>query len=118
VNVPNARQIAVVDLAAQRQTATWDVPEFRSNFPLAIDDSGSLLAIVFRRPATLVLIDTHSGTVTASIPTCNDADDAFFDFKRRRIYISCGEGAVDVFQKEQPGIRQLARVKASLGARV
>jgi len=117
VNVPNARQIMVVDLAAQRPIATWDVPEWRSNFPLAIDESGSLLAIVFRRPATLVFIGTHSGAVTASLATCNDADDVFFDFKRRRIYISCGEGAVDVLQKEEPGIRQLARVKTSSGAR-
>jgi len=117
VNVPDARQIAVIDLATQRQIATWTVPGLRSNFPLALDESGSLLAAVFRSPATLALIDAKSGAVTASLATCNDADDVFFDLKRRRIYISCGEGTVDVFQNDEGGTRQLARVRTSSGAR-
>jgi DNA-binding beta-propeller fold protein YncE len=117
VNVPTARQIAVIDLGSRRQIATWTVPQFRSNFPLALDQTGSLLATVFRTPAELVLIDTRSGAVAESLPTCADADDVFFDFKRRLIYISCGEGAVDVFQSDEAGTRQLARVKTSSGAR-
>jgi hypothetical protein len=117
VNVPNARQIAVIDLGSRRQIGSWTVPEFRSNFPLAMDETGSLLATVFRSPARLVLIDTRSGAVAASRTTCVDADDVFFDFKRRRIYVSCGEGAVDVFQSDEAGTRQLARVNTSSGAR-
>ena len=35
VNVPDAGQIAVVDLAAARQVASWTVPGLRANFPLA-----------------------------------------------------------------------------------
>jgi len=117
VNVPNARQIAVIDLGSKRQIGTWRVPEVRSNFPLAIDEAGSRLITVFRSPPKLVLIDTSSGAVVASLTTCADADDVFFDSKRRRIYVSCGEGAVDVFQSDEAGARQLARVNTSSGAR-
>jgi hypothetical protein len=117
VNIPTARQIAVIDLGSRRQIGSWTVPEFRSNFPLALDETGSLVAAVFREPARLVLIDAGSGAVAASLPTCIDADDIFFDFKRRRIYISCGEGAVDVFQSDEAGTRELARVHTSSGAR-
>src|SRR5258705_4349909 len=117
VNLPSARQIAVADLASGRQTGTWVVPDLKSNFPLAIDESGALLAAGFRSPARLVLLETKSGTVTANLPSCNDADDVFFDAKRQRIYVSCGEGVVDVFQRESASMRRLASIHTSSGAR-
>jgi YVTN family beta-propeller protein len=117
VNLPGAQQIAVVDLRSGRQTGSWVVPDLRSNFPLAIDEAGSLLAVVFRSPSRLVLLETKSGTVTASLASCSDADDVFFDAKRRRIYVSCGEGAVDVFQSDPASTRLLASVSTSPGGR-
>jgi hypothetical protein len=117
VNVPDADQIAVVDLAAERQVASWRVPGLRANFPLAIDGSGTAVATVFRHPAKLVLLDAKTGAATQQLETCGDADDVFFDAKRRRIYVSCGAGAVDVFQGEAVGYRPLASVETSTGAR-
>jgi hypothetical protein len=93
------------------------VPDLKSNFPLAIDESGAVLVAVFRTPARLVLLNTNSGTVTANLPSCNDADDVFFDAKRQRIYVSCGEGVVDVFQSDSASTRRLASVHTSAGAR-
>jgi hypothetical protein len=52
-----------------------------------------------------------------SMPTCSDADDVFFDSLRYRIYISCGEGEVDVVQKDATGYRPTGRVKTASGAR-
>jgi DNA-binding beta-propeller fold protein YncE len=117
VNVPDARQIAVIDLALRKQVASWRPPDLRENFPLAIDESGATVASVFRRPARLVLIDTASGAVKANVATCGDADDVFFDARRHRIYVSCGEGAVDVFQQDAEGPRRIARIPTSSGAR-
>ena len=117
VNVPDAGHIAVVDLAAARKVASWAVPGLRANFPLAIESSGAALAAVFRHPARLVLLDTKTGAVTQQLDVCGDADDVFFDTKRRRIYVSCGAGAVDVLQGEAAGYRLLARVDTSSGAR-
>jgi DNA-binding beta-propeller fold protein YncE len=100
VNVPAARQIAVVDLASAKQSGAWTVPDLASNFPLAIDGNGSRLAVVFRKPPRLVLLDTKSGVVTANVPSCGDADDVFFDSKRARIYVSCGDGAVGILLRQ------------------
>jgi YVTN family beta-propeller protein len=37
VNVPDARQIAVIDMVAGRQIGTWQIPDdLRANFPLAM----------------------------------------------------------------------------------
>ncbi|WP_218578293.1 YncE family protein [Vineibacter terrae] len=117
VNVPDARQIAVVDLEARKQIATWKVPAARANFPMAIDGDAARLATVFRNPARLILLDTGTGGVVSSLPTCADSDDVFFDAKRRRIYVSCGEGAVDVFQGSAAGYQAADRIKTSSGAR-
>src|SRR5262249_32656306 len=117
VNVPDAGQIAVGDLATAKQVARWTVPGLRANFPLAIDGSGTTIAVVFRHPAKLVLLDTKTGAATQQLNTCGDADDVFFDTKRRRIYVSCGAGSVDLLQPEATGYRHLAQVETSSGAR-
>lgn len=117
VNVPDAKQVAVVDLETGRQTASWRIPNVGANFPMALDDARTTLATVFRSPARLVLLDTASGAVRASLTTCGDADDVFFDARRKRIYLSCGAGSVDVLQGEAGDYRQLTSIKTSSGAR-
>jgi hypothetical protein len=116
-NVPDAGHISVVDLASARQVASWTEAGLRANFPMAIDATGAMIATVYRQPAQLVLLDTTTGAATQRLDTCSDADDVFFDAKRRRIYVSCGAGDVDVFQADAVGYRPLARVATSSGAR-
>jgi hypothetical protein len=99
VNVPDAHQIAVVDLEAGRQTATWQTPDLRSNFPMALDTAHGITAVVFRSPSRLVIFDTSAGKPTGTFSTCGDADDVLFDAKRRRVYVSCGNGQVDAWQQ-------------------
>ena len=118
VNVPDAGETAVVDLASMKQTGAWRLPELRANFPIAVDAVGATVATVFRRPPRLVLIDTRTGAPIARLDTCGDADDVFFDPKRRRIYVSCGAGFVDVFEAGATGAyARLSRVETAAGAR-
>jgi DNA-binding beta-propeller fold protein YncE len=117
VNIPDARQIATIDLASGRQVASWTVPDMADNFPMAIDDTGGTIATVFRQPPRLVLLDSSTGAVSGNYVTCADADDVFFDPKRHWIYVSCGAGAVDVFNQLASGARHIARVPTSWGAR-
>ena len=95
VNVPDADQIAVVDMDAGRQTTTWRVPGFRDNYPMAFDAASATLLLAFRKPARLVVFDVAAGKPSSILPICGDADDVFFDSKRRRVYVSCGDGQVD-----------------------
>lgn len=116
VNLPDARQIAVVDLATGAQVATWPAHDLRANFPMARSDTGAILT-VFRSPPRLVVFDQNTGARQASMQTCTDADDVFFDARRARIYISCGEGTVDIIQQDASGYRPLGQVKTASGAR-
>lgn len=117
VNLPDSRQVAVVDLASGRPPTVWPIRDLRSNFPIAIDGAGRTLAIAFRSPPRLALLDAAQGSVLAVVDTCRDADDVFFDDRRRRLYVSCGEGALDIFERDGGKVRRLARVDTPSGAR-
>lgn len=117
VNLPDAKQIAVVELATGKLLTTWQVPGLRANFPMARDGTDAVIATVFRSPPRLVVFDAHTGAARLNVETCGDADDVFFDSRRQRIYVSCGAGSVDVFQQGPTGYRLLSRVTTSSGAR-
>lgn len=116
VNVPDARDIEVVDLGtgSRRSLPTGGM---RSNFPMAIDREAQRVVVVFRSPPALAALSSHDGRVVAKIETCGDADDVFVDAKRHRVYVSCGEGVVDVFEQDAAGYRRLARVPTVSEAR-
>ena len=88
-----------------------------SNFPVAIDGDEHRVLIVFRSLPTLMALSSQDGHVVAKAETCGDADDVFVDRKRRRVYVSCGEGVVDVLEPVEAGYWRLARVRTVPGAR-
>jgi YVTN family beta-propeller protein len=55
VNIPDARQVAVVDQAAGKQVAAWSMRDAAANFPMAIDNDGHRVIVAFRRPARLMV---------------------------------------------------------------
>lgn len=117
VNVPDAHQIAIVDPAAGKQIGTTASPGARGNFPLALDTETGRMLSVFRSPPKMMAFDTASGTLAATIDVCGDADDVFVDAKRRRIYISCGAGAIDVLAPRGDGYERIAHIATVSGAR-
>jgi hypothetical protein len=48
----------------------------------------------------MLVYDTGSGKVVARPPIGGDTDDLFFDAARKRVYVICGEGRIDVFHQE------------------
>jgi DNA-binding beta-propeller fold protein YncE len=116
VNVPDAREIEMVDLAtgASRSLPTQGAG---ANFPMAVDGHAHRIIVVFRNPPILMALSSEEGQVVAKVGTCGDADDVFVDMARHRVYVSCGEGVVDVFEEHEAGYRRLARVPTAPGAR-
>jgi DNA-binding beta-propeller fold protein YncE len=101
VNVPTAGQVAVVDRAKGAVVGRWDVPA-RANFPMALDEAGKRLFVGARQPAVLLVYDADSGKVVARVPIGEDTDDVFFDAARKRVYVVCGGGRVDVLRQDGP----------------
>jgi hypothetical protein len=84
---------------------------------MAFDAERSRVAVAFRSPPRLVILDANDGRVIGNLPSCGDADDVFFDGKRNRIYVSCGDGTVDVWLQQASGYGRLGSIPTSPGAR-
>ncbi len=116
-NVPDASHVAVLDRGSGQQVAAWSLKDARSNFPMAVDQSNQRVIIITRRPAKLIAFSAHDGTIAAQSDTCGDSDDVFVDAKRQRVYVSCGEGFIDVFENQASAFQRLGRVRTVPGAR-
>lgn len=118
VNVPNAEQIAVVDRASMRVTSTWPVTTAGANYPMSLDEPNRRIFVGCRRPAKVLVFDTSSGQQSASFETVGDTDDLFYDAARKRLYVSGGDGFIDVVQ-DQGGntFSRVAHLSTAAGAR-
>jgi YVTN family beta-propeller protein len=114
VNLPRAGRIAAGDLKTG-VAASW-ANRYGMNYPMAIDPASGRIAVVYRLPARLLVLDAGSGAVLSDRATCGDSDDVFFDPKRKRLYVSCGGGSIDVFEAEGAD-KPLARIDTRAGAR-
>ena len=67
---------------------------------MALDEANHRLFVGTRDPPKLMVFDTNSGKVVSVLDIANDADDIFYDIAKRRIYVSCGEGFINIFQQQ------------------
>jgi DNA-binding beta-propeller fold protein YncE len=118
VNVPDAGLVAVIDRSAMTLTTTFPVSAARACFPMALDEANHRLFIGCRQSAKVVVLDTANGHVVTTFDTVQDADDLFYDASRKRIYVSGGEGFLDVIGEPAPStFARIARVTTAPGAR-
>ena len=118
VNVPDSKRVVVIDREKRSLIAEWNIAETSANFPMALDEERKRLFVVCRRPARMLVFDTNSGKIVQTLSTVGDADDIFFNTVRRELYVSGGEGALDVFGEDSAnGYKQRVRIVTSAGAR-
>jgi YVTN family beta-propeller protein len=112
INVPDAREVVIADRQSGRVRRV-SAGGLRANFPMALDEEGKRILIVFRDPPVLRTL-TLDGMLLKDVDVCRDADDVFLDSKRHRTYVICGEGVVDVVNGN--GLR-IQRIATAVGAR-
>ena len=116
LNDPTNESIVVVDLAARKQVNAWTTGN-GSNFPMALNDNAGHIVVAFRKPAKLTAFSMEDGAPVSNIDLCGDADDMFVDARRQRVYVSCGEGFLDVFDARNDTYRRMGRIATVAGAR-
>ena len=117
VNLASVSQIAVIDRNTHK-IEKWKLEEAGTNFPMALDEEHHRLFVAARRPARLLVLDTDSGKVIASLPGAADTDDMAYDATRKRIYVPSGEGFIFVYQQiDADRYERIAKIPSAIGAR-
>ena len=117
VNVPNVRAVDVLDRTTGKEIASCPTGGLSANFAMALDQAHQKVLVACRRPAELGVFSAVDGKLVASIRTCGDIDDVFVDSRRDRVYISCGEGFIDVLTADGASYRPTRRIPTVIGAR-
>jgi YVTN family beta-propeller protein len=118
VNLPKSHKIAVVDREKRSIIATWGTGMAFANYPMALDEKDHRLFVVTRFPARLLAFDTTNGKTVQSLSAVGDCDDLFYDAMRKRLYASGGEGAISVFEQQDPNhYKESVRIPTVKGAR-
>ena len=118
VNVPNAGHVAVIDRDKGEVIARWKTDGATANFPMALDEASRRLFIACRNPAKLLVLNSDSGAVVTTLDISGDPDEVFYDAKRRRLYVVCGAGFVEIMeQADADHYRRAAKIPTASGAR-
>jgi DNA-binding beta-propeller fold protein YncE len=98
----------------------WPLPGgLRGNYAMTFDEADHRLFTVTRKNPMLIIFDTRTGKAVSLVAgIVGEADDAFYDASRKRIYIIGGQGFVSVVQQMTPDRYGLiANVPTRVGAR-
>lgn len=98
VNAHVPRQVHVYDTAKFEAQKKYQLDE-AGNYPLALDEAGKRLFVGCRQEPRLVVLDTESGKMLASVPIPGDIDDLYYDAKRKQLYGSCGAGFLVILRE-------------------
>jgi DNA-binding beta-propeller fold protein YncE len=116
VNVPKANHVAVLDRKTRNLIATWPVTGGTENVPMGFDEACQRLFLGCDS-GTLVVMDAKDGRCIASLPIAKDVDGVWYDKSRHLIYVTCGEGEIDVFRQLDPDhYKRTATIPTAPGA--
>jgi DNA-binding beta-propeller fold protein YncE len=94
--------VEVFDRTKLALQATWPFPEAgKKPTAIAFDEENHRLFVGPREPGKLVVLDTESGKVVASLPAAAMVDDMAWDAQNKRIYYA-GTMFTDVFRQTDP----------------
>ena len=100
VNITAENAVGVMGRTQHSIVARWPIPaDTQQNLPLFLDEPNHRLLLTTRKSPRLIVVDSDTGKVTASIPCVGMVDDIAYDAKLKRIYLS-GDHFVEVFKQD------------------
>ena len=102
VNITGKDAVGVVDREKRTVMATWPIgQEAKHNVAMAFDEAAHRLFISTSNPEKLIILNSDSGAIVASLPCGHMVDDMAYDPNTKRIYLT-GSDFIDVFQQKDP----------------
>ena len=119
VNDTALNKVVIFDRVTHKESGSWDISEVaKENVPMVLDEADHRMFIGARKPGTLLVLDTDNGKVVAHLPATGFADDLSYDAKRKRIYMSGGDGFIDIYQQKSPdSYEQIGKIPTRTQAR-
>jgi DNA-binding beta-propeller fold protein YncE len=118
INDTASNKVVVFDREKRTLIDSWDITVAKENVPMVLNESEHRLIVGARQPGTLVVLDTQTGKTVAHVPATGFADDLSYDVTRKRVYMSGGDGFLDVYQEKDPDTYvQIAKIPTREGAR-
>lgn len=117
INVPDANEIEVAYLSTNKVISKWKNTVAASNFPMTINEDKNWIIVACRNPSKIRMIDTDTGKDVFSANCSGDADDVFFNSTDSLVFVSAGEGFIDVFRVREKELLQINQIRTRNGAR-
>ncbi len=92
--------VAIVDARKNKHIGDIRTKAHPGGILVDVDAAHGRLFVGARNPARVIVYDINSFQRVADFPAVGLMDGMFFDGKRKRLYVSGGEGFVDVFQQQ------------------
>jgi len=115
-NIEDKSEVAVIDAAKHEVIATWSLAPGEEPTGIALDAMDHRLFSTCKK--MMVMLDTDSGKVVATVPIAAGADGCAFDDNAKVAFASCGEGITTIAKEESPDrLTVLQSLKTERGAR-
>lgn len=115
-NIPSRNMVQVLSLSKHEVIDNWKVSESSDNVPMALDKTNHRL-FVGCEPGKLIIFNTITGKSVGVVDIHKDADGIYLNKEGSLIYISCGEGYIDLVKQKVPDSFYLAgSVQTASGA--
>jgi DNA-binding beta-propeller fold protein YncE len=118
LNVPSPAEVLVIDTDKNAVLERFPVKMAGGHHPLALDEANHRIFIGCRKKPMVVVIDSENGKEITGVDIPGEIDDLFFDAKTKRLYASCGDGAIAVLRQVDPDkYETVETIKTVKGAR-
>jgi DNA-binding beta-propeller fold protein YncE len=97
---PSPSQLVVIDTDKNEVVKTYPIKSAAEGHPVALDEPNHRVFVGCRKEPMVVVIDTEKGTEVTTVPIPGDVDDLYLDAKGKRLFASCGDGALVVIEQQ------------------
>jgi DNA-binding beta-propeller fold protein YncE len=99
LNTVDPTRLVVVDTEKNEVLHRYPLTLADRAYPMAVDEVNHRLFLGCRNKPSVVVVDSETGKEVTSVTIPEDTDDLFYDAKNKRLYASCGAGALAVIQQ-------------------
>jgi YVTN family beta-propeller protein len=115
-NLEDQSEVAVIDAEAHQVITNWPIAPGESASGMAIDRKGHRLFLGCHNHL-MVMMDSESGKVLATVPIGDGVDANAFDPKTKLAFASCGDGTTTIAHEDGDNLTVVQTLKTERGAR-